>query len=157
MNILFYVKFKNLFFFQIIQLFKIKSTSKFWCFASSFPVDAVYSNKLIPPQHSLKKLQWTPLTTLRTPPERWVVGGACPVRGGVSRDGEQMQQHRFAVHGQGGPLHSPVDARLHQGGVVRRRGEEVHLRREEDVLPVRHLWPLVHHLALDHRAQCKTD
>lgn len=132
---------------------EVRVTVLMFCFI--FSADAVYSNELNPPDPQ-EKLRWTPRPTLRTPCETLNGGRGLSRPGGVAGDGQPLQQHGFALHGQGDPLRPPAHARLRQGGVIRRRGEEVHLRREEDLLPLRHLWPLVHHLALDHRAQRKT-
>lgn len=83
-------------------------------------------------------------------------GRSWPCSGGVAGDGQSMQQQRRFTADWQGRVVCQHDAPLCKGGVVRSRGEEVHLGCEEDLLPVRHIWPLVHHLALDHRAQCKT-
>lgn len=101
----------------------------------------------------LCKLQWPAAADSRVYVLTLTSGRGQPWPGGVARDGQPMQQQRrFAANRPGGYQHH---AYLCEGGVVRSRGEEVHLGREEDLLPLRHLWPLVHHLALDHRAQCK--
>lgn len=84
--------------------------------------------------------------------EQWAGLG---VEAGVVNHGQPMQwQYGFSSHALGHglrKLHPP----LSPCGVLRAGGEEMYLWCEEDLLPLRDLWPALCHATVDYRAECK--